>query len=267
VKASERHRLKHDAYADTVYASLHWIREHLAHVVVGAVAVLAVTATIIWMAMESRRKTAEAWENLAEIQNEARTVPALDAEARRQTVLRIVGRCEEIAAVYPGSDAAPSALFLAGQMLASIKEPAAEDYFARVLDMRSAPPGLKELAARSLAGALESAGKYAEAIAEYEKMLAGASDEARDQARWDIARCRDLMGDADLARQDYEALATGNRDNRWSQLARARLLFLDNPPSPFASIAAARFRNASPDSLFGIPLNVSDLVAVPDKRL
>lgn len=267
MKASERHRLKHDAYADTVYASLHWIREHLAHVVVGAVAVLAVTATIIWMAMESRRKTAEAWENLAEIQNEARTVPALDAEARRQTVLRIVGRCEEIAAVYPGSDAAPSALFLAGQMLASIKEPAAEDYFARVLDMRSAPPGLKELAARSLAGALESAGKYAEAIAEYEKMLAGASDEARDQARWDIARCRDLMGDADLARQDYEALATGNRDNRWSQLARARLLFLDNPPSPFASIAAARFRNASPDSLFGIPLNVSDLVAVPDKRL
>jgi len=244
--------------------TLRWVRENLLHVLIGTAAVLAVAAAVVWVITERGRMALEARDALAEIQKEARDIPAADSEKRRELALQLADHCDALAIDYARSDAAPSALMLAGQMLAALDEPGAQDYFRRVVEMRSAPAGLRDLAARALAGSLESAGDYSEAIVEYEKILAGASGNARDQARWDIARCREMTGDMDSARRDYAALAAGNQDNPWAQLARTRILFLDNPPRPFAAAVAGSFRGESRDSLFGIPLKISDLVGIPD---
>ena len=230
MKADERHRLKHDAYAESVWAGLGWVREHQTQVLLGVAVVLLIAAIAMWTTLSRQRVDRESRDLLGEVERSTREVYSAKGDKQLTLVKNIAARCDVLAADYPGSDVGGAALLRAGQLYAMIgKYQEAASYFGRVLDV-GPPPGLGQLARREMAEALEGGGQHKEALAQYGQIVRSTSGSEKEQAEWDVARCEELLGNVEAARKKYGDLASAGEDSPWRQLARSRLSYLANPP-------------------------------------
>ena len=119
----------------------------------------------------------------------------------------------------------------------------------RLLRARPGPgrrgPGLRTLAQRGLAESLEAAGKFQEAVQEYNTLAADSQKaEARQEtaeADWDVGRCYEHLGSIEQAKVFYAKAQELGGDSNWGNLARFGLESLSHPnqPQPKREIAPA----------------------------
>ena len=224
MKASERHRLKHDKYADTVAKSVEWAREHRTRLLVALAVVLLACAFATWLTLSRQSAERAAGDLLSEVREKAYIVSFMLEKTDEKTISEIVAGCDRIATDYPRTKAAPLALLRAGQVLNQTGRPdEAASFFRRALELADNRPGTVALARRGLAEALEESGKPKEAIANYRMLIAGDGSPADAQAKWDIARCHERLGETDKARDLYGKILTDSPDTPWAELARFRI--------------------------------------------
>ena len=76
MKASERHRLKHDAYADTVYKVVAWAKENQTQIFSVLAVVLILGVGAVWIIISRQTANAAAQALLAEVEVKTQ-VPAM----------------------------------------------------------------------------------------------------------------------------------------------------------------------------------------------
>ena len=236
MKASERHKLKHDKYADTVAKSIEWAREHRTRLLVGIAVVLFACAVATWLTLSRQSAEQAAGDLLSEVRNKAYIVSFLLEKTDEKTITEVVASCDQIATDYPRTQAAPLALLRAGQVLNQTGRPdEAVSFFVRALELADNRPGTAALGRRGLAEALEQSGKLKEAIANYQMLIASDGSPTDAQVRWDIARCYERLGETDKARGLYGKILTDTPDTLWAELARFRIERAASPSAPEAS--------------------------------
>jgi tetratricopeptide (TPR) repeat protein len=257
VKASERHRLKHDKYAESVVGGLAWAQQHQNVIAAAVVAVLVVGGGILWMTWTRRAATASAADILTEVQNRAQMALLEAPEKRNEAVSQALSGYDSLAATYPETSSAVLGLIQAGDLLVQSGKPAeAIAYYERALAAASGKlAGLKDLARHGLAVACESKGDYLKAIEYYSYFADDPASLEGVRANWDIGRCYELLGEADRARVHYEKAAQYGEDSEWAQMARFRVSELargpvSSVPPATPSVPAA---SATPEEESGAP--------------
>jgi tetratricopeptide (TPR) repeat protein len=236
VKADERHKLKHDKYAETVVSGLQWAKVHQAKVVAVASVLVIVTGAVVWTIHARVQERQAAERQLSEYEVSADRAVGMKGDARAEAIKNALGQLDGLVKSYPGSDVAPRALLRAAELLSETGEPAkAAGYYERVLEMDGAPEGLKALARRGWAAALEQSGDVERAIVQY-KILAGSSAaQEAVEADWDVGRCYELLKDPENAKSFYRKAVESGGDSKWAELARFRVETLAlGPTSPEA---------------------------------
>ena len=99
MKASERHRLKQDAYADGVARAVVWMKKHQTRLVAVLVAALVVVIGVMWVIASKRSAAAMAQSELAELDKQIAAIagmPKTTACSPRRITLplaRAIFRC------------------------------------------------------------------------------------------------------------------------------------------------------------------------------
>lgn len=224
MKASERHKLKHDAYADTVVHAVTWARRHLTPILVTVAAVTFVAACLVWFFIGRQRAQAAAYGLLADIEEAASKATFAKPEQQPEAVKKVAGRCDLLAAEHPNSPSAPLALLRAGQLYNRIgRADEAIPYFRRALELGKRRPGLVRLARRGLAAALEESGRLRAAIEQYRLLGQDGTAAGNVQVQWDLGRCYEQLGEPDQAKRCYETVVQRGGTGKWAELARAGL--------------------------------------------
>ena len=224
MKASERHKLKHDKYADTVAKAAEWAREHRTQLLVALAVVLLACTVATWLTLSRQSAEQTAGDLLSEVRNKAYIVSFMLEKTDEETISEVVAGCDQIATDYPRTEAAPLALLRAGQVLNQTGRPdEAVSFFRRALELADNRSGTVALARRGLAEALEQSGKLKEAIANYQMLISSDGSPTDAQALWDIARCHERLEETDKARDLYGKILTDSPDTLWAELARFRI--------------------------------------------
>jgi tetratricopeptide (TPR) repeat protein len=243
VKAAERHRLKHDKYEDAVVTGFQWSRRHVTAVIAGVVVLLGIAAGILWYIYSRQQAQAAADAQLWKVQSSA-SMALMEKDAAREDAIRKV-RADYDAILSSPSNAAvaPLAAYWAASFLSEAGKPSdAAGYFERARDLAGARTGLRTLAQRGLAESLEAAGKFQEAVQEYNTLAADSQKaEARQEtaeADWDIGRCYKQLGSIEQAKVFYAKAQELGGDSSWGNLARFGLESLSHPDQPQPKPAA-----------------------------
>jgi len=217
VKASERHKLKHDKYADAVALGIEWARKHRTAVLVAIAVILFGCACAVWITLAKQSAERDAYETFIEVEK----IRFNPAEADEQEVNRIVNRCENIAEDYPGTTIAPQALLRAAQVLAQAgRTDEAIPAFQRTITAAAGRPGLNDIARRGLAQAFEDAGKLEKAIENYQLLIHDELSPASAQAYWDIGRCYHKLEKATMASEYFNRAISVAPDSAWAEMSR-----------------------------------------------
>ena len=220
-------------------------KEYQKQLVLGLLVVLVVVMAIIW-AVASRQSTSlAAQEALAAATVSVRSAVAAKEEDRAAAVKEAVAQCEQVAAMYSATHMAPQALLQAAQLLMETGQSVeAAGLFKRVVALTGDLPGLRELARRGLAEALEDGGDAQAAVAVYQEINAQRSGAERAQSSWDLGRCYETLKDAEKAKSYYQQAVEYGPNTTWAQLAESRLDALANPPA--AAVAPAPEKPTAP---------------------
>jgi tetratricopeptide (TPR) repeat protein len=232
VKASERHRLKHDKYAESVVEGLAWAQRHQNLIAVVIVAVLVIfggTLYLKWTRQTSRNSAADI---LADVEAQGQRALLEDPEKRPDEVSQVLSRYDSLASSYPETSSARVGLVQAGDLLVKSGRPAdAISYYDRAMAAAGKGP-IAGLARRGKAVALEASGDYRKAIEHYSYFADDSTTLEGVQANWNIGRCYELLGETDQARAYYEKAAQYGEDSDWAELARFRLSELARGVAP-----------------------------------
>ena len=224
MKASERHKLKHDLYADSVVTAAVWAQRHQTRILLGVAVALVAGACAVWAALSHQSAREAGLELLSEIEAAGQKAVAAKGEARDNAIKDAVARCDLLAADYANSNAAPLAMLRAGQLYGAVgRFRDAVPYFRRALELGGDKPGLAALARRGQAEALEESGKLQQAIEQYRLLIDSDASAAGVEANWDIGRCYDQLGESDRAEEFYKKVIAYGGNSAWADLARASL--------------------------------------------
>jgi tetratricopeptide (TPR) repeat protein len=238
VKAAERHKLKHDKYAEGVVTGLQWARLHPAQIALAVAITIAVAAGIIWYFYSREQSNRAADVLLTTLKTRSAQVLTLNKEQRAAAITSVLTNYDSLAADYAGTNIAPVAMLQAGEFLSSVSEPAkAAEYYEKALNGAGALSGLATLARKGLAVSLEQAGKTKDAAAQY-SILAGESGQAVE-ANWDLGRCYELLGEIDKAKSCYQKAVELGAKQKWANLAQARLDLLARQPAASTTAPAS----------------------------
>jgi tetratricopeptide (TPR) repeat protein len=240
VKAEERHKLKHDKYADTVMTGLQWAKEHQSSVIAVAVAVVILAGAVVWTLRSRMQAQQDAQTQFNEYQTSADRALGMKDEARTEAIQDALTHLDGLVKSYPDSNVAPQALLEAAELLTATGQPAkAAGCFERLLGMAGAPEGMKMLARRGLAESLEQSGDVEKAIAQYKKLAETSTPQEAVEADWDIGRCCEILKDPENAKSFYRKAIESGGESKWAELARFRVESLDRGPTPPESAASA----------------------------
>jgi len=265
VKTSERHKLKHDLYADNVMKAALWAKRHRTRILTVAAAALLVAAAVVWIALARQEAENSAADLLAEVEAQANAIARAKDDKKAAAIKEVVAKCDLIAADYPESRAAPIALCRAAQVYAEAgRASEATPYFRRTIAESRGRAGLVDVARRGLAESLEDSGKLREAIEQYRLLLR--DDATAAEVNWDIGRCYDQLNEPEQAETHYKKAVQLGSDTVWGELAQAALARLANPapaetppppkqgaPKPPAEKPAAKKPGPAPAPLSGAP--------------
>jgi tetratricopeptide (TPR) repeat protein len=240
VKAAERHKLKHDKYAETVVSGLQWAKEHQSKVTAVAAAVLIVAGAVVWTLHARIQAQQEAQAQFNEYQAAADRALGMKDEARGEAIKDALSHLDGLVKSYPGSDVAPQALLRAAELLTSTGQPAkAAGYFERLLGMAGAPEGMRTLARRGLAASLEQSGDVEKAIVQYKALAAASSPQEAVEADWDVGRCYEMLKNPEDAKSFYRKAIESGGESEWAELARFRVESLERGPMPPESASSS----------------------------
>ena len=258
MKASERHRLKHDAYADTVYKVVAWAKENQTQIFSVLAVALILGVGAVWIIISRQTANAAAQALLAEV--EAKTqVSAMQftfakEDERDKIVKDAVNACEQLAGDYPGTEAAALGLLQVAKLHAGTgRWPEAASYYRRAMESSGAGTELVALARPGLAAALEADGKYQEAIVEYTHGTDGYSGAQAALVHWNVGRCYQQLHETERAREYYQKILDLAGNSIWADLARTGLAHLDMAPqalvAPPSSAATPSLESATPENI------------------
>ena len=224
MKASERHKLKQDAFARLVREAGNWARQNQTVILSVTVIVLVMVVGVVWVTASRRSAERTAEGLLRNLEIEAQSLPPISDEKRADALEKITSLCDDIVAEYPSTDAAAHALRQTGEVLSRAgRTDEAVSYFERALKLGRRRPGAVLLARRGLAEALEEQGKLQEAIEQYGILAQDSASLLAAQANWDIGRCYDRLGQPEKAAEFYGKVVDYADDTDWGLMARARL--------------------------------------------
>jgi tetratricopeptide (TPR) repeat protein len=225
---------------------LHWAKVHQPKMIAIGAAVVILAAALVWNIHSRIESRQEAQTQFNECQMSAdRALMMKDTgEARAEAIKDAVSHFDSLVKSYPDSDVAPQALLKAAQLLYSTGQPAkAASYCERLLEMSGAPEGMKLLARRYQAEALEQSGQSGDlekALAQY-KTLAALAEAQRAknesvtpeavEAYWDIGRCCEMLKDPENAKSYYKKAIDADSESKWAGLARFRVEALNRGPA------------------------------------
>ena len=262
MKASERQKLKHDKYADTVVSGLHWAKVHQSKMIVGAAAVVIIAVALVWVAHTRIQAQQDAQAQFSECQTSADRALAMKDEARTEAIKDALSHLDGLVKSYPDSDVAPQALLTAAELLTATGQPAkAADYFQRLVNMSSAPAGMKLLAMRGLAASLEQSGDVEKAIVQYKALAAASAPQETVQANWDIGRCYELLKDPENAKSFYQKAVESGGDSTWADLARFRIESMGRGPTPPETMSVPATTAAAPATTAAMPATTASTPA------
>jgi len=235
MKATERHKLKEDKFAQSVLAATAWARAHQKKIVLVCAALAAIAAGLVWRHVNARNAEAAAARMLAEVRLKARGVAWLETPEREKSLRDVVSMCDTIAQNYPDARAGRLALFEAARTLNEAgQHKEAVSYFEKTLERADSVPGLAMLARYGLAEALEASGDVRGAIEVYGQIRSRVSQERGVQIAWDLGRCYEALGDTARAREEYRRAVESGRGTTWAELAAFRLQAMTASPAPSA---------------------------------
>jgi tetratricopeptide (TPR) repeat protein len=238
VKAAERHKLKHDQYAETVMSGLHWAKVHQSKVIAIVAVLVIVGAAVAWTLHARMQAQQDAETQFTEYQASADRALGLKDEARTEAIKDALSHFDGLVKAYPDSDVAPQALVRAAELLNATGQPAkAAGYYQRLVEMAGAPEGMKMLARRGWAAALEQSGDVEKAIVEYKALADASTPQEAVEADWDIGRCYEILKDPENAKTFYRKAIESGGESKWTELARFRVETLERGPTPPMSAA------------------------------
>lgn len=233
MKAAERHKLKHDKYAETVVSGLQWAKEHQSKVIAIVAAVLIVAGAVVWTIHARMQAQHDAQAQFNEYQAAADRAMGMKDEARGEAIKDVLSHFDGLVKSYPDSDVAPQALLRAAELLAATGQPAkAAAYYERLVGMAGAPEGMKALARRGLAASLEQSGDVEKAVMQYKALAAASTSQEAVEADWDIGRCYEMLKDPENAKSFYRKAIESGGESQWAELARFRIESLERGPMP-----------------------------------
>ena len=221
MKASERHKLKHDKAADTLALGVEWAREHQRPLLVSLAIILFACACMVWFTLSKQSNEETAAALLAIAESKAQIISYMREDTDEKTVREAVTAYDVIAKDYPQTEAAPLAVLSAGQVLMQTgRAEEATAFFRRVLEMAPNQAGMVMLARRGLAESLEGSDNLDEAIANYSVLLENTNTDATAQIHWDIGRCYARLGQTEKAAENLNKVITIAPDSAWARLAQ-----------------------------------------------
>ncbi len=224
MKASERHKLKHDKAAETMVTGLEWARHHQSVIIAVFVALVVIIGGAYWLASSRRQAAEQAAQMLEEAQRLANSVVNAKAQGGPGEVDTVVRQFNQIATDNPNIDVAAEALLSAGQLL--LRAGSAEQalrYLERAFAASERLPGLRAMATRGMAEALEGMGKPDKAIEQYVRFTTIPFDPEAVHAYWDIGRCYEELKDREKAEESYRRAVQYGEKTEWANLAAFRL--------------------------------------------
>ena len=240
MKAAERHKLKHDKYAETVVSGLQWAKEHQSKVIAVVAAVLIVAGAVVWTLHARMQAQQDAQAQFNEYQAAADRAMEMKDEARGEAIKDALGHLDGLVKSYPDSDVAPQALLRAAELLAATGQSAkAAVYYERLVGMAGAPEGMKALARRGLAASLEQSGDAEKAVVQYKALAAASTPQEAVEADWDIGRCYEMLKDPENAKSFYQKAIESGGESQWAELARFRIESLERGPMPPESASSS----------------------------
>lgn len=241
MKASERHKLKHDKAAETMVSGLGWARSHQSVIIAVFVALVAIVWASVWFA-SSRRQATEASEQLLDQAQQLADSVIYNIEQKGEgDIDTVVGQFDRIAADNPNSPIGAQALFSAGQLFLRAKMPAkALPYMEKAMNASRKLPGLESLARRSMAEALDAMGQPEKAIEQYQKFITTPFAQEAVQAYWDIGRCYEQLKDKEKAEDFYRRAVQYGEKSKWGELASFRLSALSAGAELLGPVAATQ---------------------------
>jgi tetratricopeptide (TPR) repeat protein len=240
VKSEERQKLKHDKYAETVVSGLHWAQVHQSKVIAVIAAAVIIGVAVVWTLHARLQSQQEAQAQFVEYETSADHALGMKGDARTEAIKDVIAHLDGLVKLYPDSEIAPQALLQAADLLSATGQPAkAANYFERLTEMSNAPDGLKMLARRGLAAALEQSGDAEKAIVQYKALAEVSTAQEAVEADWDIGRCYELLKDPENAKTYYKKAIESGGESKWAELARFRVESLERGPAAPESIAPA----------------------------
>lgn len=235
MKASERHRLKHDKYAESVVGGLTWAQHHQNLIAGVVIAILVIFGGALWLKWSRQASRTNAAEILADIETQAQRALQEEESKRPDVIQKALSAYDSLAATYPETASAKLGLVQAGDLLVKNGNFAdAIKYYDKAIDA-AGKGGIGDLARHGKAVALESSGDYRKAIELYSYFAAEPTSLEGVQANWNIGRCYELLGEADQARAYYEKAAQYGEDSEWAELARFRMSEMGRSAAPSAT--------------------------------
>lgn len=224
MKASERHRLKHDKAAETMVTGLEWAKHHQSVIIAVFVALVLIVMVAYWLASSRRQAAEKAAQWLEEAQRLANSVLTAKAQGGPGEIDTVVSQFNQIATDNPDTAVAAEALLSAGQLL--LRAGSAEQalrYLERAAAASERLPGLRAMATRGMAEALEGMGKPDRAIEQYMKFTTASFGPEAVRACWDIGRCYEELKDREKAEESYRRAVQYGEKTEWASLAAFRL--------------------------------------------
>lgn len=224
MKASKRHELQHDKFAQSLLRLGAGIVKYHKPIITSALAVALALVALLWFL--SARESAEvaARTQLAAARTQVRHALSETGEKQEQAVADALAMLEAVAADHAASPAAPLAMLEAAHLLIAREKPKqAVPYFEKVLAASADTPGLVEVARRGLAQALEAGGDPAAALEHYRVLRETGAKSQRVQAAWDTGRCCETLNKPADARMAYQECKDLGGNTPWAVLADSRL--------------------------------------------
>jgi len=226
VKGSERQKLKHDKAAETMVTGLGWAKHHLSIIIAVFVALVVIVGGAFWLAASRRQAADQASQMLEDAQRLANSVLTAKAQGGSADMDTVVRQFNQIATDNPGTAVAAQALLSAGQLLlTSGSAQQALGYLERAsaVSTELKLSGLRAMATRGMAEALEAMGKPEKAIEQYMRFTSASFDPEAVRACWDIGRCYEELKDRKQAEESYNHAVKFGEKSEWANLAAFRL--------------------------------------------
>lgn len=212
-------QLKHDPLMDQYVKTSAWVRPHLKTILIALGALVAIIALIFiyqWYAKRSTEKAGNAF--LEALKTDAAVVsdplpPTLPAgqkafKTEEEKNRAAVEAFERLARDYPSQYGEIGTYYAAVRQL-KLDAAKGEEALKRLADKNSLVSSQARL---TLAGRYEAAGKYNEAVAEYQKLKATPGDVPPDLIDFNLARTYEAMGKKQEATELFFTVASHNRE-------------------------------------------------------